>query len=156
MYEVAGDDIHWKRILSEKLELGLRYHDDWEGKTNKLNFKKLADDLRPLLERAGEKGNPDGAVGYDVTYRVQSLFALHAGLATIGAYIRYGPQTWGVDLRPPSPFSRPTQTPALHTAHLAGYVFRVFGLATDELDRLAEQILKDVRDSDVPATPSGA
>ena len=45
LHEVAGDDIFWKRLLSERLNLGFAYHNDWEGKIGKLNFKKLADDL---------------------------------------------------------------------------------------------------------------
>ena len=145
LHEVAGDDIFWKRLLSEKLNLGFAYHDDWEGKESKLNFKKLADDLRPLLMKAGETDDPDGAKGYDLTYRVQSLFAVHAGLATIGSYLRYGDKMWGVIPKPPVQFRAASQTPALHTAHLAGYVFKAFALPTEELDRIGERLLSEAK-----------
>lgn len=148
LHEVAGDDIFWKRLLSEKLNLGFAYHEDWEGKVAKLNFKKLADELKPLLVKAGESGNPDGATGYDATYRVQSLFAVHAGLATIGSYLRYGEKAWGVVPHPPAPFPRPTQIPALHTSHLAQYVFKAFGLPTEALDPISEKLLKGGEDRD--------
>jgi hypothetical protein len=145
MHEVVGDDIFWKRLLSEKLNLGFAYHNDWEGKVSKLNFKKLADELRPLLIKAGEVGDPDGVKGYDVTYRVQSLFAVHAGLATIGSYLRYGDKTWGVIPNPPAQFRAPSQTPALHTAHLASYVFKAFALPTEELDRIGDRLLDEAK-----------
>jgi hypothetical protein len=108
----------------------------------KLNIKKLADDLKPLLIKAGEPGDPDGAKGYDITYRVQSLFAVHAGLATFGSYMRYGEKTWGVIAHPPAPFLRASQTPALHTAHLAQYVFKAFGLPLDALDGVGNSVLE--------------
>jgi len=139
--EIAGDDIYWKRRLSDRLKLGLTYHDDWEGRAAKLNFKSLAERLKPLLIAAGESGNPNGATGYDVTYGIQSLFAVHAGLATIGAYLVYGPETWGVEPNPPAPFPNVAQTPALHTAHLASYVFKVFGLDTGPLEPIWEELL---------------
>ena len=143
LHEVAGDDIFWKRLLSERLNLGFAYHNDWEGKIGKLNFKKLADDLGPLLLKAGEHGDPDGVTGYDVTYRVQSQFAVHASLATIGSYLRYGDRTWGVIPNPPAQFRATSQTPALYTAHLAGYVFKAFGLETEELDRIGDRLLAE-------------
>ncbi len=145
LQEVAGDDIFWKRLLSEKLNLGFAYHNDWEGKVGKLNFKKLADELRPLLIKAGEAGDPDGVKGYDITYRVQSLFAVHAGLATIGSYLRYGDKTWGIVRNPPAQFRAPAQTPALHTAHLAGYVFKAFALPIEELDRIGGRLLDEAK-----------
>jgi hypothetical protein len=140
--EVAGDDIFWKRLLSEKLNLGFAYHENWEGKAAKLNFKKLYDDLQPLLESAGEPASPDGARGYDVTYRVQSLFAVHAGLATIGSYLRYGDNTWTVVRNPAASFPRVSQTPALHTAHLAKHVFKSFGLSIEELEPIWDKLIK--------------
>jgi hypothetical protein len=140
--EVAGDDIFWKRLLSEKLDLGFAYHENWEGKPAKLNFKKLYDDLQPLLESAGEPASPKGPRGYDITYRVQSLFAVHAGLATIGSYLRYGEKTWTVVRNPAPSFPRVSQTPALHTAHLAKHVFKSFGLPSEELEPIWNKIIK--------------
>jgi hypothetical protein len=148
LHEVAGDDIFYKRLLAEKLQLGFAYHEDWEGKVAKLNFKKLADELKPLLEKVGEPGNPDGAKGYDATYRIQSLFAVHAGLATIGSYLRYGEKTWAVIPHPPAPFPRSAQTPALHTAHLASYVFKAFGLPSEALDAIWDKLIKGEPDED--------
>jgi hypothetical protein len=149
LQEVGGDDIFWKRLLSKKLDLGLSYHEDWEGKIASLDFKRLAEGLKPLLVAAGEPGDPDGVLGYDVTYRVQSLFAVHAGLATIGSYIRSGDETWGVIPHPPAPFPRPTQTPALHTVHLAGYVLKAFGLGNDRLERIWDTLVRGVGDPHV-------
>ena len=67
LHEIAGDDIFYKRLLAERLNLGFAYHPDWEGNIAKLNFKKLADELGPLLVQAGETGNHSGITGYDVT-----------------------------------------------------------------------------------------
>jgi hypothetical protein len=146
--EVAGDDIFWKRVLSEKLNLGFAYHENWEGKPAKLNFKKLYHDLQLLLEIAGEPASPGGAQGYDVTYRVQSQFAVHAGLATIGSYLRYGEKTWTVVRNPGPLFPRVSQTPALHTAHLARYVFKSFGLPIEELEPICDTLINMKCDSD--------
>jgi hypothetical protein len=77
LQKIAWDDIHWKRILAKKFDLGA-YHDDWKGKVEKLNVWKLAEELKPLMLAAGEKGNPDGTTAYDITFRVQSLFTAHA------------------------------------------------------------------------------
>lgn len=145
LHEVAGDDIFWKRLLSQKLCLGLAYQEDWEGQIAKLNFKELAEGLKPLLVAAGESGDPDGTKGYDATYRVQSLFAVHAGLATIGSYLHYGEEFWGIVWDPPPQFRVPSQVPALHTAHLAGYVFKAFGLPTDELEEISQKLLDEAR-----------
>ncbi len=48
----------------------------------------MAKQLGPLLEK-GEAGNAGGETAYDATYRVQPTFAVHANLATIGAYLKY-------------------------------------------------------------------
>ena len=141
LQEIAGDDIYWKRRLSDRLKLGLTYHEHWEGKVVKLNFKSLAERLKPLLIRAGESGDPDGVTGYDITYGVQSLFAVHAGLATIGAHLVYGPQEWSVEPNPSPPFPNVAQTPALHTAHLANYVLKAFALTTDALQPIWTELL---------------
>ncbi len=141
LHEVAGDDIFWKRLLAEHLDLKFAYHPDWEGKIAKLNFKHLAEGLAPLLLKAGKTGNPSGITGYDVTYRVQSLFAVHAGLATIGLYLRYGETSWSVEPNPAAPFGSPGMTPALHTLHLAKYVFEGFGISTDGIEPLWDRLI---------------
>jgi hypothetical protein len=76
-----------------------------------------------------------------VTYRVQSLFAVHAGLATIGAYIRYGETSWSVEPNPDAPFPCIGLTSALHTLHLARYVFDRFGIADGQLEVVWEGLI---------------
>ena len=134
LLEVAGDDVHYKRLLSNKLALGLSYQPDWQGPIKKLNWKELADALGPLLVKEGEALPSSGTTSYDLVYRTQSLFAVHAGLATIGAYLRYGDDEWAIEPRPDAPFESIGVTSALHCIHLASYVFRRFGVATEPLE----------------------
>lgn len=143
--EIAGDDLKYKRLLSQKLVLNIDYHPDLDVKPDKLNVYELAKQLGPLLEKAGETGNTSVVTGYDVTYRVQSTFAVHANLATIGAYLKYGDTSWGVEPNPPAPFGSLGMTPALHTLHLARYVFVKFGIPTVEIDSLGDQFLAFVK-----------
>jgi len=145
LHQIAGDDILYKRLLSKKLDLNLAYHPDWGGKLEKLNVYELAKQLGSLLEKAGETGNASGETGYNVTYRVQSTFAVHANLATIGAYLKYGETSWGVEPNPPAAFGALGMTPALHTLHLARYVFERFGLHTGEIESLGDQLLAFVK-----------
>ena len=145
LHEVAGDDIFWKRLLAERLDLKFAYHPDWAGKIAKLNFKELADELGPLLAKAGETGDCSGITGYDVTYRVQSLFTVHAGLATIGSYLRYGDTSWSVESNPAAPFGGLGLTPALHTLHLAKYVFEAFGIPVAALEPVWDSLITGAR-----------
>jgi hypothetical protein len=145
LLEIAGDDISYKRLLSDKLDLNIVYHPDWEGKLGKLNVYELAKQLGPLLEKAGETGNASGVTGYDVTYRVQSTFTVHANLTTIGAYLKYGDTSWGVEPNPSAPFDALGMTPALHTLHLARYVFERFGVPTGQIDSLGDRLLAFVQ-----------
>jgi len=145
LQEIAGDDIKYKRLLSDKLALNIDYHPDWDGKTEKLNVCELAKQLGPLLEKAGEAGNAGGETAYDATYRVQSTFAVHANLATIGAYLKYGATSWGVEPNPTAPFGALGMTPALHTLHLARYVFEKFGISTGEIESLGDRLLAFVK-----------
>jgi hypothetical protein len=141
LQEVAGDDIYWKRRLSEALKLGRDYHPDWSGKIVKLNFKSLSDRLPKLLLNAGESVDAHGVSGYDVTYSVQSLFAVHANMVTIAAHIVYVPDAWRVIPNPQAPFPDVALTPVLHTVHLAQYVFKEFSLSTGPLDPLWTALL---------------
>lgn len=145
LLEVAGDDIAYKRLLSERLDLKIEYHPDWEWKLGKLKVYELAKQLGPLLEEAGETGNTSGVTGYDATYRVQSTFAVHANLATIGAYLKYGETSWGVEPNPLAPFGAIGMTPALHTLHLARYVFGKFGIQAAEIESLGDRLLAFVK-----------
>ena len=146
LQKIAGDDIHWKRILAKKFDLGA-YHDDWKGKVEKLNVWKLADELKPLMLAAGEEGNPDGTTAYDITFRVQSLFAAHACLASFSHFVDYGEGEWKAVAYPPPPFPVPAPTPALHTAHLGRYVFKAFGLPVEDIERIGDELLALVRES---------
>lgn len=83
LLELGADDIYWKRPLLKKFVPDRGYHEDWENRIAKLNYKKLADDLKALLVAAGESGNPDGSIGYDLTYKIQSTFSLHSNLSTL-------------------------------------------------------------------------
>lgn len=56
-------------------------------------------------------------IGYDLTYRVQSLFSVHAGLSTLARHIKYGAEAWSVDVAPDPPF-RVLVTASLRTLHL--------------------------------------
>lgn len=142
--KIAGDDIYWKRVLAKKFDLGA-YHDDWKGKVEKLNVWKLSEDLKPLMIAAGEEGNPDGTTAYDITFRVQSLFAAHACLSSFGHFMDYGDKEWRVVAEPPPQFPVPAPTPALNTAHLARYVFKAFGLAEKDLEQIGDELLEMVK-----------
>ncbi|PYR46630.1 MAG: hypothetical protein DMF89_21365 [Acidobacteria bacterium] len=83
--------------------------------------------------------------GYDVTYRVQSTFAVHANLATLGAYLRYGDTSWGLELNPAAPFRMIGMTPALHPSHLERYVFAKFSIPVTETESLRDQLLAFVK-----------
>jgi hypothetical protein len=93
------------------------------------------------LTEAGEAGTSSGTLIYDVIYRTQSLFAVHAGLATLGAHVVYGDEWWEVEPNPAPPFLDPAQSPALLTAHLAQYVFKAFGLNANGLEPLWQGIM---------------
>ena len=139
--EVAGDDIFYKRDLTKHFDLGAAYQSDWEGRVAKLNYKQLAESLKPLLIQAGETVDIAPVMGYVATYRVQSLFAMHAGLATIGRFIRYGETSWSVDPTPPAPFDDNSLTPALYMLHLAKYVFNHFRIATDAVEAAWDELI---------------
>ena len=91
---IAGDDIHWKRILSKELRLereqDASYQQDWIGKIAKLNYFDLHDRMLKLLREREPVDGPAGVTGYDVTYRYESLVSSHANLTTIGEHLVYG------------------------------------------------------------------
>ena len=95
---IAGDDIHWKRILSRELRLERElereqdayYQQDWTGKIAKLNYFDLHDRMLKLLREREPVDGPAGVTGYDVTYRYESLVSSHANLTTIGEHLVYG------------------------------------------------------------------
>ncbi|MBC7791108.1 MAG: hypothetical protein H7Z74_14270 [Anaerolineae bacterium] len=46
---------------------------------------------------------------------------------------------------PKPPFTVPALTPALHTAHLARYVFNAFGLPDKDVERVGDELLELVK-----------
>lgn len=110
---VAGDDIHWKRRLSGALKLNQDYHPNWPGRIEQLNYRVISERVLELLRQHGEPVTAGGVTGYDVTYRVQSLFAVHANIATITAHIAYGPDEWTVMIDTPPLVSDVAITPVL-------------------------------------------
>lgn len=141
LYEVGADYVLHTRRLTKGLDLGPAYDPEWEGQGKKLKFRQLAESLERLLVQSGEK--VDGAtvsMAYDTTYRAQSLFATHAGIATIGAYISCGEASWSVEPTPPAWQMDSGQTAARYTLHLAKYVFARFGIATDALEAVWDEL----------------
>ena len=137
--EVGGDYVFYTRRLCNRLDMGSAYGPDWEGRVKRLNVWQLAESLRPLLIQAGETGDATAAMAYDAIYRAQSLFSVHAGIATIGTYIRDGEASWSVEPAPPAPFEDSDQHAALYTLHLAKYVFDRFGIATDSIEEVWDE-----------------
>ena len=140
LHEIVGDYVLHTRRLNKALDLGTAYDSDWEGPVKKLNFWQLAERLGPLLIQAGETGDATAAMGYNATYRVQSLFAVHAGLATFRAYIRDGETSWAVAPTPSALLQDSGQTAARYTLHLAKYVFDRFGIATNEVEEIWDEL----------------
>jgi hypothetical protein len=138
---VAGDDIYWKRRLSKALRLERDYHPDWAGQIARLNYKALSDRVLALLRERESVDGPAGVTGYDVTYAYQSLFSLHANLATIGGHLVYGDDEWAVAADSPPVTIDVAVTPVLHTVHLAQHVFRDFGLDGDAMDPLVADLV---------------
>lgn len=142
---VGGDDIYWKRRLAKALHLDRKYHEDWDGVVAKLNYKALSDRVHELLREreatTGTHGVPPGVTGYDITYSYQSLFGLHANLATIGGHIVYGEEEWAASAESHTGDTDVLKTPVLHTAHLAQYVLRAFGLDGEPLDEFVASLL---------------
>ena len=141
LQEVEAADIRDKRLLAERLKLEVDYKPDWEGKPQRLYFEQLANGLEQLLRDAGETGKPSGIASYDLTYRVQSLFAVHAGLATFRPYLHCGESSWSVDPHPQTLFDSQGIFPALRTLHLAKHVFEAFKVSPDGLEQLWDSLI---------------
>ena len=138
---IAGDDIHWKRILSRELRLERElereqdayYQQDWTGKIAKLNYFDLHDRMLKLLREREPVDGPAGVTGYDVTYRYESLVSSHANLTTIGEHLVYGDDEWAVSVDSSKTPDDVAVTPVLYTGHLAQHVFKEFGLDGDAM-----------------------
>ncbi len=121
--------------LNKGLDLRLEHVPDREDGASRLKINQLAQKIGPLLVEAGEAGDTDMAVkGYNATYRVQSQYAVHAGLSTMARFIRLGEWSSSVEPNPPAPFYGNSQFAALYTLHLAKYVFKRFEIPTDAVE----------------------
>jgi hypothetical protein len=62
-------------------------------------------------------------------------------VSTITPHIVYGSDAWSVTAEVPSPLSDQFFTPVLHTAHLAQYVFKEYGLSSAALEAVADELV---------------
>lgn len=146
MKQIGADDVYWKKKLSKSLDLGINYQPDWSGGEQKLNYSDLAKALPELLQKAGERDAQTNMLPYSLHYSVPSLFAVHANLATIGAHIVYDHEKWSLDSNPSGAISDAATAPILHTAHLARYVFKEFGITDDQgVEQMGDAILEAVQ-----------
>ena len=82
--EIADDYAVRTRLLNEKLNLGSKHVPNPKKGARRLNYEQIAKKVGPLLADAGEAGSVDAAlIAYAATYRVQSQYAVHAGLSTL-------------------------------------------------------------------------
>jgi hypothetical protein len=146
MQQIGADDVYWRRQLAKKLELGIDYEPDWSGKEQKLNYWKLANQLPDVLKEAGEPEVQAGMNPYTIAYAVPSLFAVHANLATVSAHIIYGDDAWSITSSPAEALPDPAVAPTLHTAHLARYVLKEFGVSDDGgVEVIGDEVLAAVQ-----------
>lgn len=120
-------------------------HVDPDEEARKLEIYALAERIGPLLVEAGEAGSADmGVQGYDGVYRVQSQYAVHAGLSTMTRHIRIKDEPWSVEPNPPPPFDDDkSQYAAIYTLQLAKYVFERFEIATGGIEAAMDELLQD-------------
>ena len=133
---IRGDNVKSWNTLRKGLGLGPEYVPDWEGDAKKLYVGQLAEKLEPLLIDDGDAEGATLVRGYDGMYRGQSQFAVHAGLSTFESYTRLEGEWASVEPNPPSPFPDVGNISLLCTVHLAGHVFKRFGIATKELESI--------------------
>ena len=131
---ITGDDIYWKRRLSKALRLGRDDYRPDSAEPAKLNYKELHDRMLVLLREREPVDGPAGVTSYDVTYRYESLVSVHANLTTIGGHLACGDDDWAVSVDSSHTVDDVALSPALHTVHLARYVFKDFGLDGDAMD----------------------
>ena len=152
--EIGDDYVKHTRILAKKFDLRPNHVPSSEEKARKLNIFQIAQKVGPLLVEAGETGGADaGEKGYTATYRVQSQYAVHAGLSTIRPYIRIEDESWSVEPNPPAPFDSNSVFPAIYTLHLAKYVFERFGIATGAVEAAMDELHRCVKSREAPARP---
>ena len=151
--EISGDYVKHVRILSEKLGVRPEHVPDLDEEARKLNIHNLAQRIGPLLVKAGDAEGADmGVKRYDGIYRVQSQYAVHAGLSTVLPHIRIKEESWAVERNPPHPFDHEhSQHAAIYTLHLAKYVFKCFGIETAAVEAAKEELDQYVRSEETPS-----
>ena len=154
--EIKSGHVKNTRTLKGKLGMGSEYIPDWEGATEKLIIGQLAEKLGPMLVESGDTEGATLVKGYAPIYRGQSQYAVHAGLSTLGLYIRLGEESWSVEPTPPAPFDAIGQISLLCTLHLAGHVFERFEIATDAVEAVRQALLDEFNTNQNPegAPPS--
>lgn len=152
--KIGGDYVRHTRILITKLDLKPEHVPDQAEKARNLKIYELAKSIDELLVEAGDAAGADAGVKrYDGVYRVQSQFAVHAGLSTIRPHIRIRDESWSVEPNPPAPFEDNSQYAAIDTLHLAKYVFERFGIATDAVEAAMDELRQYVTSEDAPSRP---
>lgn len=143
---IKGAYVKSTKTLVKEAGLGPEYVPDWEGDTNKLNVGQLAQMLKPLLVDDGDTEGADLASGYTAIYRGQSQFTVHTGISTLHLYTRLEGEWASVESNPPSPFPDVGRISLRCTLHLAGHVFKRFGIVTNELESIRAGILAEVNE----------
>ena len=135
---IVDGDTYSKRSLSKlwpKLDVD---RPDLDGR--RLHYEQLHDRVLELLRERGEPVDVEAEVtgvdgeaevtGYDVTYRCESLFSVHANWETIGRqHLVKGDDYWAVSVDSSLTPGDVVEGPMLYTSHLAQHVFEKFGLA---------------------------
>lgn len=148
--EIKGDHVKNTRTLNTRLGLGSEYVPDWEGDAQKLIIGQLTEKLEPMLVKAGDTDGTALVKGYDPIYRAQSQYAVHAGLSTLGLYVRLGEESWSVEPNPPAPFDDIGQISLFCTLNLALHVFNRFGIATDAVEAVSQAVLDEFNTNENP------
>jgi hypothetical protein len=101
----------------------------------------LSRKVTALLVAAGES-EAGGPNAYDVMYRFPSSFGPHANLHSLLLHIDFD-DNWKIILKPSWEFVlQDGVLPTLNTALLARRVFKEFGITSDELDELSNDLFE--------------
>lgn len=152
--EIEADHVMYTRILGKKFGLGPEHLPDPEEEARKLKIHDLAKKIGPLLVEAGVDEAADlGVMGYDGVYRIQSNYAVHAGLSTIILHLRIRDGLCSVEPNPPAPFDDNSQFAAFYTLHLAKYVFERFGIATGTVEAAIDELHEHITSKGASSRP---
>ena len=127
------------RPIFEALRLEVDHHYDPDPdsvkKPKPLNYLRLHERVRKLLRKGGEPvDGPAGVTDYDVIYRSDSLFSIHANLFTIGGHLVCGDDECAVSVDSSNALDDDVaRGPVIYTNYLAQRVFEKFGLDGDAI-----------------------